>query len=48
MRQLDIEGVDSKFIEQHKSILSELLTQTLAKSSYKADISGLKSNGFVR
>ncbi|MCK5666880.1 MAG: hypothetical protein KAI17_25510, partial [Thiotrichaceae bacterium] len=48
IRQLDIEGVDSKFIEQHKSILSELLTQTLAESSYKADISGLKNNGFER
>lgn len=48
IRQLDIKGVDSKFIEQHKSILSELLTQTLADSSYQADITGLKNNGFER
>ena len=48
IRQLDIKGVDTKFIEQHKSILSELLTQTLAESSYQADISGLKNNGFER
>jgi len=48
IRQLDIKGVDSKFIEQHKSILSELLTQTLAESSYQADITGLKNNGFER
>ena len=42
IRQLDIKSVDTKFIEQHKSILSELLTQTLAEASYQADISGLK------
>jgi len=48
IRQLDIKGVDSKFIEQHKSILSELLTQVLAESSYHADIAGLKYNGFER
>jgi len=48
IRQLDIKGVDSKFIEQHKSILSELLTQTLAESAYRADITGLKNSGFER
>ena len=48
IRQLDIKGVDSKFIEQHKSILSELLTQILDESSYQADITGLKNNGFER
>lgn len=48
IRQLDIEGIDTKFIEQHKSILSELLTQILAESSYQADISGLKNSGFER
>ncbi len=48
IRQLDIKGVDSKFIEQHKSILSELLTQTLAQSSYQTDITGLKNSGFER
>jgi len=48
IRQLDIKGVDSKFIEQHKSILSELLTQILAESVYRADITGLKNSGFER
>ena len=48
IRQLDVKGVDSKFIEQHKSILSELLTQTLAEPSYHIDITGLKNNGFER
>lgn len=48
IRQLDIKGVDSKFIEQHKSILSELLTQTLAVSSFHKDITGLKNHGFER
>ncbi len=48
IRQLDIKGVDSKFIEQHKSILSELLTETLADTSYLVDITGLKNNGFER
>ncbi len=48
IRQLDIKGVDSKFIEQHKSILSELLTQTLPVRDYDADITGLKNHGFER
>ena len=48
IRQLDIKGVDSKFIEQHKSILSELLTQTLAKTDYQVDITGLNNHGFER
>jgi len=48
IRQLDIKGMDSKFIEQHKSILSELLTQTLAKSAFQEEITGLKNNGFER
>lgn len=48
IRQLDIKSVDSKFIEQHKNILSELLTQILAESSFQADITGLKNNGFER
>ena len=48
IRQLDVKGIDSKFIEQYKSILSELLTQTLAESSYQADITGLKNSGFER
>ena len=48
IRQLDIKGVDSKFIEQHKGILSELLTQILPETHYHIDISGLKHSGFER
>ena len=48
LRQLDIMTVDSKFIEQHKSILSELLTELLPSSSYQDEIIGLKNNGFER
>jgi hypothetical protein len=48
IRQLDIKGVDSKFIEQHKSILNELLSQTLAEADYDVDITGLSHHGFER
>ncbi|MCK5188941.1 MAG: hypothetical protein KAR12_02670 [Methylococcales bacterium] len=48
IRQLDIKAVDSKFIEQHKSILNELLTQTLAETDYQAEITGLSNHGFER
>ncbi len=48
IRQLDIKGVDSKFIEQHKGILTELLTQTLAETAYHNDITGLTHHGFER
>ena len=41
IRQLDIPGVDSKFIEQHKSILTELLSQILASEHYDAAITGV-------
>jgi len=48
LRQLDIEGIDSKFIEQHKAILNELLTQMLEPSAYQAEIIGLSHHGFER
>ncbi|MFK5947719.1 MAG: DUF2220 family protein [Methylococcales bacterium] len=48
IRQLDIKGVDSKFIEQHKGILNELLSQILTKENYNADITGLSHHGFER
>ncbi len=48
IRQLDIKGVDSKFIEQHKSILNELLSQVLTEENYNADITGLSNHGFER
>lgn len=48
IRQLDIKGVDSKFIEQHKGILNELLTQILAETNYDNGIAGLSNHGFER
>jgi len=48
IRQLDIKGVDSKFIEQHKGILNELLSQVLTEENYNVDITGLSHHGFER
>jgi len=48
IRQLDITGVDSKFIEQHKGILNELLSQVLAEENYNTEIVGLSHHGFER
>lgn len=48
IRQLDIKKVDSKFIEQHKGILNELLTQILAETDYQAEVTGLSNHGFER
>jgi len=48
IRQLDIQGVDSKFIEQHKGILNELLSQILPDTHYYAAVTGLSQHGFER
>ena len=48
IRQLDIKGVDSKFIERHKSILNELLSQILVVTDYDAEVIGLSQHGFER
>ena len=48
IRQLDIQGVDSKFIEKNKGILSELLTQKLPATDYHVEITGLSQHGFER
>ena len=48
LRQLDIQGVDSKFIEHHKAILNELLSEILTPSTYQANIKGLSQHGFER
>jgi len=48
LRQLDIKGVDSKFIEQHKGILNELLPLILTEEDYHQDITGLNNHGFER
>ncbi len=48
IRQLDIAGVDSKFIENNKGLLSELLDRILPESARNTNITGLSHNGFER
>lgn len=48
VRELDISGVDSKFIEQHKGILSELLDQVLPSSAIAEQQRGLRNYGFEK
>jgi hypothetical protein len=42
LRQLDIEGVDSKFIETRKALLSELLDQVLPADAIDAETGGAR------
>ena len=48
IRQLDIQGVDTKFIEGHKGILSELLVLALDSDDFDGTVIGLAENGFER
>jgi len=48
VRQLDIVGVDSKFIERNKGIIHDLLIAVLDKNQYRADIVALGRHGFER
>ena len=48
IRQLDIQGVDTKFIENHKGILSELLTLALEPEDFDDSVTGIAENGFER
>lgn len=48
LRQLDIAGVDTKFIEQHKAILTELLDQILPETARDLSMTGLSNHGFER
>ncbi|WP_163369368.1 Wadjet anti-phage system protein JetD domain-containing protein [Endozoicomonas acroporae] len=48
IRQLDIPSVDSKFIENNKGILSELLSLALEPEDFDGTIAGLAENGFER
>ncbi|OED46734.1 hypothetical protein ACH42_03505 [Endozoicomonas sp. (ex Bugula neritina AB1)] len=48
IRQLDIQDVDTKFIEMHKGILSDLLTLALESEDFDAEVTGLSENGFER
>jgi hypothetical protein len=48
LRQLDIPGVDSKFIERHLSILTDLLDALLPEDTIDADASGGTTKGFAQ
>ena len=48
LRELDIPGVDSKFIEQHRAIMAELLDQLLPVSAIDQESTGLTRHGFER
>lgn len=48
VRELDIAGVDSKFIEQHKGILAELLDILLPADAIDGSASGTRQYGFER
>nr|WP_265414947.1 Wadjet anti-phage system protein JetD domain-containing protein [Oceanisphaera profunda] len=48
IRQLDISGVDSKFIEAHKAILKVLLDQLLPATAIDEGVNGLREHGFEK
>ena len=48
LRELDIPGVDTKFLEQHRKIVSELLDQCLPPAAVDSSVTGLAHHGFER
>ncbi|MEJ2661239.1 MAG: DUF2220 family protein [Desulfobacteraceae bacterium] len=48
IRQLDIPGVDTKFIENQKSVLMDLLPLVLEAAHYRSAVTGLAKHGFER
>lgn len=48
IRQLDIEGVDTKFIESHKRILKNLFDHLLPASAINANFDKLAEHGFEK
>ncbi len=48
LRELEISGVDSKFIEQHRRILRELLDLLLPAATISAEVTSLSGSGFER
>jgi len=48
LRELEIPGVDSKFIEQHKRILRELLDLLLPAATICSEVTSLSGSGFER
>jgi hypothetical protein len=47
-RELDIPGVDSKFIEEHQALLREWLDRLLSAEAVDTTVKGLAQNGFER
>jgi hypothetical protein len=45
LRQIDIPGVDTKFVERHRAVLAQLLDDGLPSDAIDADARGLKSFG---
>ena len=48
LRELPIPGIDSKFIEQHKNILREILDEILVSEQIQTEIQSLQHHGFER
>ncbi len=48
VRQLDITGINTKFIEQHKTILTELFDLILPETARDLSVTGLTQHGFER
>lgn len=48
IRELDIPGVDGKFIERHKSLLRELLDLVLPPEAIRDETAALSGHGFER
>jgi hypothetical protein len=48
IRQLDIPGVDTKFIENQKSVLMDLLPLVLEAGHHRTAVTGLAQHGFER
>ena len=48
LRELDIPGVDTKFIERHKGLLTELLDIVLPDEVVDVTVTGLTRSGFER
>jgi hypothetical protein len=48
LRQMTLQGVDTKFFEAKRAILSDVLTKCLPEEAYDASITGLSKYGFER
>ena len=48
IRELSIEGVDTKFIQKNRVVVDSFLESVLEESSYSAEITKLSENGFEK